>query len=59
MGELMLKYWKDMRGQAKDKDKIADLQRGLREAGFVEAADIVDERHKDNAELTTDCFPAA
>ena len=55
----MLQYWKNMRATAKEKEKIADLARGLKEAGFAEIAEVVDERHKDNVELTSDSLPSS
>lgn len=53
----MLYYWKTMRATAKEKDKVLDLERAMREAGKQEVADVILDRHRDNMELTTDCFP--
>ena len=55
----MLQLWKQMRTTDKEKDKVADLQRGLKEAGFTEIAEVVEERAKENLEVTFDSLPAA
>lgn len=52
-----LQQWKRMRESAKDRDKISDLERALREAGKLDAADVFADRARDNLELTADCFP--
>lgn len=53
----MLQAWKRMRAGAKDRDRVHDLIRGIKEAGFVEMADVLEERSKDNIELTPDSIP--
>lgn len=53
----MLLYWKLMRATAKDKDKVADLERALKELGNIEMAEIVKEKHAVNTELSPEDFP--
>ena len=55
----MLHHWREMRETAKEKDKVFDLERALKEAGYVEIADVVGERHKEGLELTADSFPVS
>ncbi|ELU04033.1 hypothetical protein CAPTEDRAFT_19108 [Capitella teleta] len=54
----VMKYWKQMRASAKEREKVADLDRALRELGKADHADVITERHKENMELTADCFPS-
>ena len=39
-----------------DKEKFADLDRALRDNDKSEQADVITEKHKENVELTADCF---
>ena len=48
----LLLLWKEQRELAKDKDKVADLERALRDCGKAEMADVVSDKHRDGAELT-------
>ncbi len=52
----LLLYWKKIRANGKDKDKVNDLERALRELGKPDLAAIVMDRHAENQELTSDCF---
>ena len=54
-----LQDWHQMRETAKEKDKVSDLERALRETGYQEIAEAVMDRHKEAMPLTSDCFPAA
>ena len=54
--QTLLLHWKRLKANAKDKDKINDLERALRELGKPDLAAILMERHADNQELTSDCF---
>ncbi|XP_060067551.1 uncharacterized protein LOC132547767 [Ylistrum balloti] len=51
-----LMHWKNMRAGAKEREKVKELDRALKELGKAEIADIVSERHSNNAELTPDAF---
>ncbi|XP_033746073.1 uncharacterized protein LOC117331460 isoform X1 [Pecten maximus] len=51
-----LLHWKSMRSGAKEREKVKELDRALKELGKAEIADIVSERHANNAELTPDAF---
>jgi len=55
--ELLL-HWKKMRETAKEKDKVADMERALREMDKQELADVFMDRHQGQMELSADCFPA-
>ena len=39
-----------------DKEKFVDLDRALRDNDKSEQADVITEKHKENIELTADCF---
>ena len=53
----LLQDWHQMRESAKEKDKVSDLERALRDTGYQEIADVVADRHKESMPLTSDCFP--
>ena len=55
----MLHHWRELRATAKEKDKVLDLERSLKELGFTEIADVINERHRDQLELTADSFPVS
>lgn len=46
-----------MRAGSKDKDKVHDLERALREINKTELADMLSDRHSNQMELTPDAFP--
>ena len=52
----LLLQWKRYRCGVKEKDKVRDLERALREIGFPEKADVINERHSSQQELTADAF---
>ena len=52
----MLTLWKTLRATAKDKDKVADLERALKEMGKTEHAEVLMEKYQADMELTADCF---
>ena len=54
--QTLLLHWKKLRTNAKDKDKVTDLERALREMGKPDLAGILMDRHADNLELTAECF---
>ena len=54
----LLLYWKKMRDTAKDKDKVSDMERALREMDKQDMADVFLDRHQGQMEMTADCFPA-
>lgn len=51
-----LLHWKNIRAGGKEREKVKELDRALKELGKAEIADIVTERHSNNAELTSDAF---
>lgn len=53
----MLLRWKEQRASAKEKEKVTELERALHDNDKVEMADTLQERFRDNAELTPDAFP--
>ena len=55
----MLMLWKELRATAKEKDKVHDLERALKEAGKLDHADIVMDKYQNESEMTADCFPAS
>merc|ERR1712165_94608 len=52
----MLLAWKQQREGAKEKDKVLDLMRALRDNDKPDHADVVADKHKDDAELSAGCF---
>ncbi|XP_013412537.1 uncharacterized protein LOC106175202 [Lingula anatina] len=56
LAEHILLYWKSMRVAARDKDKVAELERAIRDIEKIEIADTLGDRFRNNQELTTDCF---
>ncbi|XP_021367555.1 uncharacterized protein LOC110459553 isoform X2 [Mizuhopecten yessoensis] len=49
-------HWKNMRAGVKEREKVKELDRALKELGKAEIADVVSERHSNNADLTPDAF---
>ncbi|CAH1784056.1 unnamed protein product [Owenia fusiformis] len=56
MSRKVLMFWKQMRETAKEKDKVADLDRALRSSGKHDLAETLLNKHQDGMELTPDCF---
>ena len=56
LSQKLLLYWRVMRATAREKDKVAELERALRELGKHDLADIVTDRNRQNQELTPDSF---
>jgi len=52
----MLFAWKQQREGAKEKEKVLDLMRALRENEKPDHADVIAEKHKEDTELTPGCF---
>lgn len=52
----LLLSWKHLRAMSKDKDKVKDLERALKEMGKPEFADVINDKHANNVELTSDAF---
>jgi hypothetical protein len=53
----ILLLWKQLRVTAKEKEKVQDLERALKEAGKVDHADVLMDRFQNDMELAPDCFP--
>ena len=52
----MLLHWRQLRALARERDKIADMDRALREMGRPEMATVFGERHQEGLELDEKCF---
>lgn len=48
--------WKELTNESKNRDRIKNLDKALREIGKPDLADTVMERHSNNQELTNDIF---
>ncbi|KAL5013618.1 hypothetical protein ScPMuIL_007888 [Solemya velum] len=48
--------WKAIRCNSKDKEKVKELERALREMGRPEVADVVVDKHSNNVEITSDAL---
>ena len=57
LGAALMQQWRLQRALAKDKDKVNELERALRDNGKPEVADVVVDKHKDNQELTIESIP--
>ena len=55
VGYKILLYWKRTRKDKRD-GAVQHLIQGLRSMGKNGVADVVEERHRENKELTMDCF---
>ena len=55
----ILYMWKELRAPAKEKDKVMDLERALKEAGKIDHAEILMDKYQNDQELTADCFPSS
>ncbi|KAL8609828.1 hypothetical protein ACOMHN_052882 [Nucella lapillus] len=58
VGYRILLYWKRTRKDKRD-GAVQELVRGIRAMGKNGIADVVEERHRENKELTMDCFVMA
>ncbi|XP_060586837.1 uncharacterized protein LOC132742430 isoform X2 [Ruditapes philippinarum] len=54
--QRLLLQWKTLRAGSKDKDKVKDLERALKEMGKPEFADVINDKHANNLELTSEFF---
>lgn len=54
--QKLLLNWKRLRSGSKDKEKVRDLERALREMGKSEIAEVINDKHANNIELTQDFF---
>lgn len=54
--KLLLDWKANKAPTVKDKEKVKELERGLKEMGLTEWADMVQEKHTSNTELTADAF---
>ena len=52
----LLLEWRSLKGAAKEKDKVRDLERAFKEMGKTEHADMIMEKHTSRTELTSDAF---
>lgn len=52
----LLLEWKSLRQSLKEKEKVKELERALREMGKTETADVINDKHANNIELTSDAF---
>lgn len=48
--------WKEMKCGCKEREKVKEMDRALRELGKTEIADVFMERHGNQTELTSDAF---
>lgn len=56
LAHRLLLDWKKLRVGSKDKDKIHDLERALREIDKTEIADMLIDRYTNQMEITPDAF---
>ncbi|XP_052801728.1 uncharacterized protein LOC128232287 isoform X2 [Mya arenaria] len=54
--QKLLIDWKLSRAASKEKDKVRDLERALREMGKAEFADVINDKHANNVELSGEAF---
>ena len=54
--QKLLLNWKRLKPNTKDKDKVKDLERALREMGKPEFADVINDKHANNLELCAEFF---
>lgn len=54
--QRLLLTWKELRAGSKDKDKVKDLERALKEMGKSDFADVINDKHANNIELTSEAF---
>ena len=57
LGAALMQQWRLQRATAKDKDKVNELERALRDNEKAEIADVIVDKHKENQELTVDAIP--
>jgi len=54
--QKLLLTWKSLRVGCKEREKVRELEKALREMGKNEMADVVNDKHANQAELTSDAF---
>ncbi|KAK3581911.1 hypothetical protein CHS0354_005518 [Potamilus streckersoni] len=54
--QRLLLHWKRLRVNSKDKEKVKDLERALKEIGRGDIAEVIIDKHANHAELTADAF---
>lgn len=54
--QKLLLTWKRLHMGSKEKEKVKELERALREMGKGELADVINDKHANNLELTSDAF---
>ncbi|KAL4223019.1 hypothetical protein ACF0H5_016497 [Mactra antiquata] len=54
--QKLLLAWKTMRAGSKEKEKVKDLERALREMGKPEFADVINDKHANSIELSQEFF---
>ena len=54
--QRLLLEWKNLRAGSKDKDKVKDLERALKEMGKPEFAEVINDKHSNNVELASEFF---
>lgn len=54
--QKFLLFWKQMRCNSKDKDKLKELKIALETLGEEDIKKVVEEKAADNVELTADAF---
>lgn len=59
MTTAILLLWKQLRAPAKEKEKVSDLERALKEAGKIDHAEVLLDKYQNEMELTADSFPAS
>lgn len=56
MTKLLLEWKNNKAPTVKDKEKVKQLERALKEMGKTEWADMIQEKHTSHTELTADAF---
>ena len=56
--QTILFTWRDLRAGAKERDKVKDLARAIKDMGKEPMAQMIAEKHTENVELTPDAFAA-
>ena len=54
--QKLLLYWRQIRSNSKDKDKLKELKTALEKLGEEDIRKVVEDKAADNVELTADAF---
>jgi len=54
--QSLLLTWKGLKAGCKEREKVRELERALREMGKTEMADVINDKHANNVELTVEAL---